>query len=449
MLDTLILFVTHYLLTLVFLALILVGIYFTLISRFFQIKELRKMASLLCFSKQKRASASPQNLSPSSTVTPADTITPAQALWTAMSTTIGIGNIFGPIVAIAFGGPGAVLAYFFASLFGAVLTYSEVFLALSSRRLTASGKIEGGPMCYIESALGKSASIAYGCACAALLAAWSMSQSHTISHMLVSWHVPPLAMSMTLAVLVMLFLYLGITWIADLNTKMVPFMFVLYVTSTTFIVASHYERLPGVFTDVFSGFFNLKSMSSGAASYSLFETLRWGFARAIQSNEAGVGTATIPHSHSVHSNPRQQATLAMFSVYANGLICILSALMMLVSDRYALLDPESINVSIITDIFDDHFAIAGQPIFFLISFLFGFGTILGNAYNGSCCFSYVTKERFSLLYILCVGAGVGFGGLIDLKSAWSIIDYFIVPVIVINISSILVSAREKKNEMFS
>ena len=152
-----------------------------------QIKELRKIASLLCFSKQKRASASPQNLSPSSTVTPADTITPAQALWTAMSTTIGIGNIFGPIVAIAFGGPGAVLAYFFASLFGAVLTYSEVFLALSSRRLTASGKIEGGPMCYIESALGKSASIAYGCACAALLAAWSMSQSHTISHMLVSY----------------------------------------------------------------------------------------------------------------------------------------------------------------------------------------------------------------------------------------------------------------------
>lgn len=436
--SNLFLFFTDQFMTLVFIFLIAVGIYFSLKSRFFQIRALGRVRQIFGSWDNSKVKTSDK-----------EGISAAKALWTAMSTTIGIGNIFGPIVAIAFGGPGAVLAYFLASIFGAILTYTEVFLAISDRRLAPSGKVEGGPMCYIEKSLGSLASKAYGFFCAALLAAWSMSQSHTLSHMFVSWHVSPFALSIALAALVVVFLLLGLTWIADLNAKMVPLMFVLYAGSTTYIVGSHAALLPQIFSDIISGFFNLKSLGTGAASYSLFETLRWGFARAIQSNEAGVGTATIPHSHSKAATPGGQATLAMFSVYANGLICVLSALTVLVSDKYLPLDPETINVSIIVNIFDDHFSLAGQPLFFLIAFLFGFGTILGNAYNGSCCFSYITKERFSLAYILLVGAGVCAGGLIDLKSAWSVIDYFIVPVILINIVSILLAIRKKRPSIFS
>lgn len=424
--------------TLTFLFLISVGLFFSFLSSFFQIRALKDFKKLF-FSKK----------SPDEPSADREGISAAKALWTAMSTTIGIGNIFGPIVAIAFGGAGAVLAYFLASIFGAILTYSEVFLAITNRRLAPSGKVEGGPMCYIEKALGRFASKAYGLFCAALLAAWSMSQSHTLSHMFESWHISPFSISIALSLMVIAFLLLGLTWIADLNAKMVPLMFVLYVSSTAAIIGSHYDKLPQVFNDIFCGFFNLKSLSSGAASYSLFETLRWGFARAIQSNEAGVGTATIPHSHSKKASPKEQATLAMFSVYANGLICILSALMVLVSDGYLPLDPEKVNVSIIVHIFDDHFSLAGQPLFFVIAFLFGFGTILGNAYNGSCCYSYITQERFSWLYIAFVGMGVCLGGLIDLKSAWGLIDYFIVPVILINIVSILVEVRRHKPSIFS
>lgn len=450
-LDNIVYLATNHLLTLTFLALMGLGVYLSFLSGFFQLRQLAKMVTLLTGKTQMQAATQPKEAATtqSSVSSSSDSISALQALWTAMSTTIGIGNIFGPIVAIAFGGPGAILAYFFASIFGSILTYSEVFLAMKYRRKGPLGKIEGGAMCYIERSMGSEASWLYAFFCAALLAAWSMSQSHTICHMLQTWNVSPPVMGAALALLVIVFLALGITWIAELNTKMVPLMFVLYVGSTSYIVGSHYERLPAVFLDIFKDFFCLDSVACGITTHSFFEMMRWGFARAIQSNEAGVGTAAIPHSQSEQARPLEQATLAMLSVYANGLICILSGLTLLVSDRVHEVVDAEIDVSIITRIFDDHFAIVGQPLFFIIAFLFGFGTILGNAYNGSRCFAFLAKERFAFFYTLVVGLGVFIGGFIDLKSAWSIIDYFIVPVIAINLIAILVMTRKNREELYA
>lgn len=435
--NLLISFLSEDMLAFAFILLIASGIYLSFSSRFLQLQSLKWMFKLLFTAPGTKIDSQNQ----------AQTIGARRALWTAMSTTIGIGNIFGPIVAISFGGPGALMAYLIASVFGSILTYSEVFLAVKHRRLNQNGQIEGGPMSYIEKSLGKEGSWIYAACCALLLAAWSMSQSHTICHMLQAWHISPNVMGIALAILVMGFLYKGITVIAELNAKMVPLMFILYVASTSYIVLSHYAQLPQILKDVVFDFLCLKSVACGLSTHGFFETIRWGLARAIQSNEAGVGTSTIPHSLSNQQEPKKQATLAMISVYANGLICTLSGLTLLVSHRAQEIG-DNLDVTIITRIFDDHFSILGQPIFFLVAFLFGFGTILGNAFNGSRCFAYITKERVPFLYTLIVGIGVYIGGIIDLKSAWSVIDYVILPVIAINLISLLLMIRKERKTIF-
>ncbi len=354
-------------------------------------------------------------------------IDPRKALLTAMSTTIGIGNIFGPIVAIGFAGPGALVAYLLATVLGAASTYTEVFFALKFRRRYCDGQIQAGPMAYMQHVLPSSFASLYAFAGSVLLAAWSMSQSHTVAHMVQNYGIPCEATGIFLAFIVTYAVFNGIRWIASLNSTLVPIMFILYVGSGLVIIGKHIGDFPRVCEMILEGFWQPRSIIAGVAVYSFFDVLRWGLARALQSNEAGIGTSTIPHSLSESDSPTQQAVLAMASVYSNGIICLMSGLIYLMSGAYEN-SPGCFDASLINGIFRDHFSYMGEPLILVITFLFALGTILGNVFNGTRCFAFLTKNRWTKAYALVAGLCVAIGSTLDLKVVWAYIDYLMVPV---------------------
>ena len=366
-------------------------------------------------------------------------IDPRKALLTAMSTTIGIGNIFGPIVAIGFAGPGALIAYVLATFLGAASTYTEVFFALKFRKRYADGQIQAGPMPYMNHVLPPIFASIYSISAAFLLAAWSMSQSHTLAHMVQNYGIPCEVTGAVLALIVVYAIFNGIGWIASLNSKLVPIMFLLYVGSGFVILAKHIEDFPRVACMIFDGFWHPRSIITGVAVYSFFDVLRWGLARALQSNEAGIGTSTIPHSLSEIESPSQQAVLAMASVYSNGIICLMSGLIYLMSGAYEK-SQNGFDASLINVIFRDHFSYLGEPLILVITFLFALGTILGNVFNGTRCFAYLTHNRWTKFYALAAGICVALGSTLDLKIVWAYIDYLMVPVAMPHTLALLILA---------
>lgn len=307
---------------LLFLGLFSSGVILTILSRGIQFRAFPEMIRLL--------TAKPVKENPESAA-----ISPRKALFTAMSTTIGIGNIVGPVVAIGFGGPGALVCYILASIFGAATTYTEVALSLIYRKKNADGSISGGPMPYLQAALSSSWATVYALSAAVLLMAWSTSQSNTLACLIEPYGIARYQTGLFFAITVLIILLSGLKIIANVSEALVPVMFTLYCGATLWIIGCHASELPAAFKLIFTSFLNPSAVVAGAGTYSFFETLRWGFARAAQANEAGIGTATIPHSMSQSTSSFTQGVLAMASVFSNGIVCLLSGLVILVGTQWS------------------------------------------------------------------------------------------------------------------
>lgn len=418
----------------VFISLLIGSAILTWISRGVQLRALPLMVRLLCLGPR---------VSLSHGAHANNSIDPRKALLTAMSTTIGIGNIFGPIVAIAFAGPGALLTYILATLLGSASTYTEVFFSVRYRKKFADGSIQAGPMAYIQEVMPKPFAMLYAVSGSILLAVWSMSQSHTVAHMISSHGIPCAISGAILGFVLVYAIFNGIHWIAELNTKLVPLMFFLYIGSGGYILAQHLDRFFPICNLIWTSFWSPTSLIAGVTVYSVFDVLRWGLARAFQSNEAGVGTSTIPHSLSQTDSPAQQAVLAMASVYSNGIICLISGLIFLMSGAYDTAAGR-FDASLVNEIFREHFSFFGEPLILIITLLFALGTILGNAYNGTRCFAYMTSNRWTKWYALGAGICVFIGTTLDLKAVWAHIDYLMVPVALPHTIALILLARRHR-----
>lgn len=394
----------------------------TVKSRGIQFRGLGQMARLL-WRKPPKGAASGQ-------------VDARKALFTAMSTTIGIGNIVGPIVAMGFGGPGALVCYVIASLVGAAATYAEVSLAMRYRHAHADGSWRGGPMPYLKAGLSPGLAKAYAACGCILLLAWSTNQSNTLGGLLLPHGVQAGYTGLFLAVTVMAVLLGGIERVGKLNERMVPFMFILYTGACLWILGQHIDALPSTLRLVCSSFFKPRALVGGVGVHATVDMLRWGLARAVQANEAGVGTSTIPHSMSHGHTPQQQGLLAMASVYSNGLLCVLTGLTVLVTGAWQA--PDAVfDVTLLANIFVDHFPLVGAWPLGVCAFLFAFGTIIGNCYNGSQCFLYLTRAKHLIWYQAAAGLAVFVGALANLRLVWSFCDFLLVPVVLINIMAVV------------
>lgn len=358
------------------------------------------------------------------------TVLPHRALFTAMSTTLGIGTIVGPTIAISLGGPGALLGFLVTSVLGSAATYTEVSLSVMHRTRASSGAIIGGPMGYLKKLLSERMAKWYALSCCILMTAWSAAQANQLaaifnSPLLGKYAVDPAVSGAVVAALVLFSLFGGIKRISTISSKMVPLMFVLFLGSTSWILLSNIEKLPGVISLMFSSSLSPSAMGSGAMVGSVVSALRWGVLKSIQSTEAGVGTQTIPHSMTGSEDAVSQGTLAMISTYTSGFIAFLAGCVVLVTGTWQ--DPDlPLGISMVAASFYMYFSDFGVVIITFCTFLFAFGTILGNSYNGSQSFVYLADPRRIRYYFGLSAIAIVVGAVSEVKTVWSVVDIFLV-----------------------
>lgn len=358
-----------------------------------------------------------------------NTVLPHKALLTAMSTTLGIGTIAGPVIAIHIGGPGALLGFLFTSLLGSAATYTEVSLCVKFRNKLKSGFIIGGPMGYLEKLLSPGMAKWYAVSCCILMTAWSGAQANQLaaifdSPLLGDFRIHPAISGLVVAALVLYSLTGGIKRISAFSSKMVPLMFVLFLGASFWILFSNLALLPSIFETIIKSAFSPYAMASGTLVGGLVSALRWGIFKGTQATEAGIGTQTIPHSMTETDDPKAQGTLAMISTFTAGFVAFLSGCVVLITDTWQ--DPElSMGISMIAASFHMYFSNIGLAIVAFCTFLFGFGTSLGNSYNGGQCFAYLASPKYIHYYFIFSACVIFIGAVAEIKTFWSVIDIFL------------------------
>jgi AGCS family alanine or glycine:cation symporter len=355
-------------------------------------------------------------------------ITPFNALMTALSATIGTGNIAGVATALFFGGPGALFWMWCIALIGMATKFCEAVLAVHFRENDAKGRHVGGPMYYIRNGLGakwKWFSIVF--AVFGMLAGFGIGntiQSNSVSDVLQSTlGLYPLITGIGIAVLVSLVLIGGIKWIGEVAGKLVPFMALLYVGGGLIILIKHADKLPEAFGLILYHAFNPAAAAGGFAGATLWAAMRFGVARGVFSNEAGLGSAPIAHAAAQTENPIRQGTVAMLGTFIDTIIiCSITGLVIMVTGVWqsgqngASLSALAFNTGLP--------GVWGQYIVSLGLALFAFTTIIGWSFYSEKCTQFLFGERsnvpFRILWILAIPLGTIPG--IDLGSLWLVAD---------------------------
>lgn len=228
-------------------------------------------------------------------------VSPFQAVATAMAGTIGTGSIAGLATAIVSGGPGAVFWMWISALLGMVTKYSEIILSLKFREKNEEGRWVGGPMYYIKNGLNFKwlAGIFAVFAMIACLGTGNATQSNSIAVALESTiGISPWITGIILTVITAAVILGGMTRIASVNEKLVPFMAVFFVACSAIAIILRAKELPAAFALIFREAFNFKAALGGVAGYGIMKAMQFGFSRGVFSNEAGLGSAPIAHAAS-------------------------------------------------------------------------------------------------------------------------------------------------------
>jgi alanine or glycine:cation symporter, AGCS family len=383
-----------------------------------------------------------------------EVLSPHKALFTAMSTTLGISTIVSPVIAIHLGGPGALMGYLLTAFFGSALTYVEVNLCIRYREKTASGAIIGGPMAYLKQLLSPKAARFYAICCLILMTAWSGAQSNQLAAILNSpllggYRLPPFITGIAVAILVLVTLVKGVRCIGSFSAKLVPMMFVLYLGSSLWILCANLHQMPQIFHEIFSSMFSPYSLASGVLVGGAISALRWGIFKGIQTCEAGVGTQTFPHSMAATQDGMAQGALSMLSTYSAGLMAFLSGCVAMITKTWQ--DPSlPLGMSMVAASFQLYFSYFGLAIVAISTLLFGYGTILGNSFNGSRCFAYLTSNNKNRkLYFAALAIMIVVGALGEAKFIWSYVDFILALMTIPHMTALLrhVFQREEKEEV--
>ena len=379
------------------------------------------------------------------------TISPSKALFTAMSTTLGISTIVGPVIAIQLGGPGALFGFLLTSFFGSAATYVEVNLGVRYRTRSQDGKVLGGPMQYLKEIFSQKMAKGYAICCLLLMIVWSAAQANQLAAVLNSpslgtWRIDPIYSGIFLALIVLVTLRGGIRWIGNLSSKLVPVMFVLYIGSSFWIIGSNLSLLGSIFHEMVMSMWTPYPMASGVLVGGAISALRWGVFKGVQATEAGVGTQTIPHSLAETADPQKQGILAMFSTFAAGGVSFLSGCVAMITRTWQ--DSSlPLGAGMVLASYEQYFSFIGVTIVCVCAFLFGFGTILGNSFNGSQCYGYLTKQANPWYFLLGMALMIFLGAIGEVVVVWSYIDIVLASMAIPHMFALLWSIH-KQPEFF-
>jgi AGCS family alanine or glycine:cation symporter len=357
-------------------------------------------------------------------------ITPFQALMTALSATVGTGNIAGVATAIFIGGPGAIFWMWITALFGMATKYSEAVLAVHYRETDERGMHVGGPMYYIKNGLGRhwhwlgAAFALFG-----MLAAFGIGntiQANSVAHAVESTlDMPNWLTGLVMAVLAGAVILGGIRRIGTVAAKLVPFMAVVYVVGALIVIFVNVGEVPEAFALIFSDAFTGTAAAGGFAGASVWMAIQFGVARGVFSNEAGLGSAPIAHAAAKTTDPIRQGTIGMLGTFIDTIvICTMTALVIILTGAWT--DGET-GAALSAAAFGSGLPGLGSAIVTFGLVIFAFTTILGWSYYGERCAEFLFGVRvilpYRILWIIAIPAGaLAAGDNIQIKVLWLTAD---------------------------
>ena len=355
-------------------------------------------------------------------------VTPFQAVATALASTVGTGNITGVATAITLGGPGAVFWMWVSAFFGMMTKYAEVLLAVNFREKNERNEWVGGPMYYIEKGLGwKWLAVIFAVfATVASFGIGNIAQSNSIANALnETVGIDPLITGIVVAIGAGVVILGGIKRIAQVTEKLVPFMGLFYVVLGVATLIMNIGNLPEAFRLIFYCAFNPDAALGGVTGYTVMLAIRYGFARGVFSNEAGLGSAPIAHAAANTNSPVKQAFWGAFEVFFDTfIICTITGLVVVSSGAWTSgLEGTALTIAA----FSNSLGSIGAWGVTIGTILFAFSTILGWSYYGENAIEYLFKGT-SLVGGVKLGYRVAFvlmtifGAVGSLKLVWDIAD---------------------------
>ncbi len=383
------------------------------------------------------------------------TVSPFQAVTAALASTVGASNIIGVPAAIAFGGPGAIFWMWVIAILGMAAKFSEIVLGYKYREKNAEGEFVGGPMYYIAKGMNlKWLGVFFSLFLMLEIIPSVMVQSNSIaSSAAESFGVAPLVTGLVLLVGISIVVIGGIQRIGKVTEKLVPVMAGLYILASLVIVLLNIDKLPGVISLIIVHAFKPMSAVGGFAGSAVAATVRWGVARGVYSNEAGMGTAPIAHAAAVNDHPVRQGFWAIFEVIVDTLvICTMTAFVILSSGVWN--TPEAIaNPSGMPAIAFSHYfgsigssLVTGSLLFFVLS------TVIVIIFYGEKQAEFLFGIKFSKVMRFVYLGSILVGAIGGAKQIWQFLDILMAMIIIPNIVAILFLSKEVvelKEEFFS
>ena len=349
------------------------------------------------------------------------------ALTTALSSTIGTGNIIGVGTAIALGGPGSVLWMWLTGIFGMATKYAETLIAVKYRVKSENGTMIGGAMYALDRGL-KMKWLGVVFALLASLCAFGigcMVQANAVvSNFNLNLHVPPLVVGIVLSLIVGLVIIGGIQSITRVSERLVPFMAVFYVIGCIVILIMNHDVLGEAIVVICKSAFTARAVGGGFVGSTVAMACRYGFARGLFSNESGMGSAPLVASAAQTRNPKRQALVSMTGTFWDTVIICLMTGLVLVSCiiKHPSIDGLSGNGSELTSMAFSTIPYVGLPILIVGLITFAFSTILGWYYYGERCAVYLFGERVIMVYKVLWVVGVLVGTVVELNLIWNLAD---------------------------
>ncbi|MRX73362.1 amino acid carrier protein [Bacillus lacus] len=342
-----------------------------------------------------------------------------QALMTALAATVGTGNIAGVATAVFTGGPGAVFWMWISALFGMATKYAEAVLAVKYRVVDKNGEMSGGPMYYLERGLGQKwlgVLFAFFGAIAAF-GIGNLVQSNSVADVMSSaFSIPNWVTGLIITICVALVILGGIKSIGKVTSYFVPVMALFYTIAGLIVMILNADLVPGAVALIFSDAFTGEAVAGGAIG----TVIRWGVARGVFSNEAGLGSAPIAAAAAKTDYPGRQALVSMTQVFIDTIIiCSITGITLVMGGLYT---GDQKGAELTSATFAKFLGTPGSTIVAIGLLFFAFSTIIGWSYYGEKCFSYLFSQKVVKYYRIVFVLAVFVGAISTLEAVWGIAD---------------------------
>ena len=381
-----------------------------------------------------------------------------QAVSTAIAAQVGTGNLAGAATAILAGGPGAIFWMWLSAFFGMSTIFSEAILAQKFKEKGDDGQVVGGPAYYIRKGLNNKFLAGFFSVSIIIALGFigNMVQANSISDSFkTAFSVPVWITGIIIAVIAGCIFIGGISRIASFTEKVVPIMAIAYLVCGIIIMITHYYNIPMAFRMIFEGAFNPKAVTGGLIGATIKQAVRYGVARGLFSNEAGMGST--PHAHAVAKvdHPVQQGVVAIVSVFIDTFLVLTMTVMVILTTGS--LNAEGVKlkgIQLTQFAFNNALGTFGNPFVAICLFFFAFSTIVGWYFFGEANIRYLFGSKGIKPYRLIAVIFVFLGSLLSVDLVWELADLFngimVIPNVIalIALSPIVVKSLNDYNENF-